>query len=85
MLEPCLHFPEFFCTNALAKALGRHQVELCFSDFFIPQNTGSSSVSAVGIFVGIVLIALALLGAVFGYKRYRDNRYKRKRNSSYNL
>ena len=53
--------------------------------FFIPQNTGSSSVSAVGIFVGIVLIALVLLGAVFGYKRYRDNRYKRKRNSLYNL
>ena len=32
--------------------------------------------SAVGIFVGIVLIALVILGAIFGYKRYRDNRYK---------
>lgn len=34
--------------------------------------------SAVGIFVGIVLIALIILGAIFGYKRYRDNRYKYK-------
>ena len=33
--------------------------------------------SAVGIFVGIVLIALVILGAIFGYKRYRDNRYRR--------
>jgi len=39
------------------------------------ENTGSS-VSAVGIFVGIVLIALIILGAIFGYKRYRDNRYR---------
>ena len=30
--------------------------------------------SAVGIFVGIVLIALVILGAIFGYKRYKDNR-----------
>merc|ERR1712029_383714 len=39
------------------------------------ENTGSS-VSAVGIFVGIVLIALVILAAIFGYKRYRDNRYR---------
>lgn len=39
------------------------------------ENTGSS-VSAVGIFVGIVLVALVILGAIFGYKRYRDNRYR---------
>jgi len=39
------------------------------------ENSGSS-VSAVGVFFGIVAIVLVMLAAGFGYKKYRDNRYR---------
>jgi len=33
-------------------------------------------VSPVGIFFGILLIAIVLVAVGFGYKKYRDNRYR---------
>lgn len=39
------------------------------------QDDGAQ-VSPVGIFFGILLIAIVLVAVGFGYKKYRDNRYR---------
>merc|ERR1712012_580099 len=39
------------------------------------QDDGAQ-VSPVGIFFGILLVAIVLVAVGFGYKKYRDNRYR---------
>merc|ERR1719270_2325364 len=39
-------------------------------------ETNESSGNAVGIFFGIVAIVIVMMAAAYGYKKYRDNRYR---------